>query len=134
MELTNTQWELVEPLLPRGKSGPGKRGRPRKDDRAILEGVLWILRTGARWQDLPREFPPHQTCHRRFSEWVEDGSLDRVVGAIAEDLVTRGKIDVSECFIDATFASAKKGALELVRQSTASPVEYGVYPPAGSAA
>jgi len=118
MELTDAQWDVISPLLPSGKSGPGRRGRPRKDDRPVLEGILWILRTGARWQDLPKEFPPYQTCHRRHGEWVEAGALEKILATIAEDLVVRGKIDLSECFIDATFASAKKGALELVRQST----------------
>jgi transposase len=49
MELTDKQWELIVPLPPEGKSGPGKKGRPRRDDRAILGGILWILRTGAPW-------------------------------------------------------------------------------------
>jgi transposase len=119
MELTDVQWAMIAPQLPGGKSGPGKRGRPRKDDRAILEGILWILRTGARWHDLPKEFPPYQTCHRRHGEWVQAGVLEKILGSLAEDLVVRGKIDLGECFIDATFVSAKKGVLELVRQSTA---------------
>jgi transposase len=118
MELTDEQWSAIAPQLPGGKSGPGKRGRPRQDDRAILEGILWILRTGARWQDLPKEFPPYQTCHRRHGEWAEADVLDKILAALLKDLVDRGKIDLSECFIDATFVSAKKGVLELVRQST----------------
>lgn len=118
MELTDEQWSAIAPQLPSGKSGPGKRGRPRKDDRAILEGILWILRTGARWHDLPKEFPPYQTCHRRHGEWAKAEVLDKILAALLKDLVDRGKIDLSECFIDATFVSAKKGVLELVRQST----------------
>ena len=55
--------------------------------------------------------PPSQTCHRRFQQWQRDGTLDRLLHALAEDLRARGKLDLSETFIDASFSSAKKGAL-----------------------
>ncbi len=119
MELTDQQWAIIEPLLPQGKSGPGLKGRPRRDNREVLEGILWILRTGARWKDLPKEFPPYQTCHRRFGEWIRDGALKSILHAIVADLQARGGIDLSETFIDGSFSSAKRGALELVRQSEA---------------
>jgi transposase len=62
------------------------------------------------WQDLPERFPPYQTCHRRFQEWVRDGKLKKVLEILAQDLLERGKLDLSETFIDGTFVSAKKGA------------------------
>lgn len=117
MELTDAQWGVIEPLMGAGKSGPGKKGRPRRESRDVIEGVLWILRTGARWRDLPKEFPPYQTCHRRFGEWARDGTLHTVLKALVSDMQTRGGIDLSEAFIDGTFAGAKRGAVELVRQS-----------------
>ena len=117
MELTDAQWAVIGPLLSNGKSGPGRRGRPQRDNREVLSGILWILRTGARWKDLPKVYPSYQTCHRRFQRWVEDGTLDKVLRALVSDLQARGAIDLSETFIDGTFSSAKKGALELVRQS-----------------
>lgn len=119
MELTDSQWEIIEPLLSQGKSGPGLKGRPRRNNREVLEGILWILRTGARWKDLPREFPAYQTCHRRFGEWIRDGTLKNILLAIVADLQDRGGIDLSETFIDGSFSSAKKGVLELVKQSEA---------------
>ena len=119
MELTDAQWEIIAGLLPKGKSGPGRKGRPQRNNREVLEGILWILRTGARWKDLPSEFPSYQTCHRRFSGWVDDGTFERVLKTLAEDLVRRGRLDLSETFIDGSFASAKKGAVTLVRQSAA---------------
>jgi len=119
MELTDAQWAIIAPMLSAGKSGPGLKGRPRRESRQVLEGVLWVLRTGARWKDLPKEFPPYQTCHRRFSEWVADGTLERLLKALVADLQTRGRIDLSEAFIDGSFASAKKGAVALVQQSEA---------------
>jgi len=84
------------------------RGRPRRAEREVMNGVLWILRSGARWSDLPDRLPPYQTCRLRFQEWNRNGTHRRVLESLAEDLLTRGKLDLSECFIDSTFASAKK--------------------------
>ena len=109
MELTDQQWQVIDPLLSRGKSGPGFKGRPRRNSRNVLEGILWILRTGARWKDLPGDFPAFQTCNRRFGKWIRDGTLKNVLLAIVADLQARGGIDLSETFIDGTFSSAKKG-------------------------
>jgi transposase len=61
-----------------------------------MNGVLWVLRTGTRWHDLPSRYPPYQTCHRRFQLWQRSGRLDRLLQRLAEDLRDRGKIDLSE--------------------------------------
>jgi len=74
MKLTDTQWAIVEPLPPKPEARADRRGRPRQDDRKILDGILWILRTGAQWDELPRSFPPKSTCHARFQEWTRAGS------------------------------------------------------------
>ena len=118
-ELQDEQWAILKPLLPTPPLRSDGRGRPRCDDRAVLNGILWILRSGARWKDLPDRFPSYQTCHRRFQHWVEDGTLSTILSTLAKDLYDRGKIDVEECFIDGTFTSAKKGALELGKLSGA---------------
>ena len=110
MDLTDEQWTVLEPLigeLPRRADG---RGRPWRSSREVLNGILWILRTGAQWADLPERYPPYQTCHRRFQRWVREGTLERILEALATDLKDRGKLDLSECFIDGTFVVAKKGA------------------------
>src|SRR6059058_3224734 len=112
MDLSDAQWKVLEPLLQEHVREDG-RGRPWKDARAVLNGVLWILRTGAQWQDLPKRYPPYQTCHRRFQRWQRSGRLEVLLQRLAEDLRDRGKIDLSEAFVDATFAGAKKGALRL---------------------
>ena len=62
--LTDAQWEKIGPLLPKRPKRP-RGGRPPANDRKVLEGILWILRSGARWQDLPDEFPSPATCWRR---------------------------------------------------------------------
>jgi len=73
-----------------------------------MNGILWVLRSGARWEDLPERFPPYQTCHRRFQQWVREGVLRSLLEALAEDLRARGELDLSECFIDGMFVVAKK--------------------------
>ncbi len=118
-ELTDEQWVIIQPLIPEPPRRADGRGRPWRDAREVLNGILWILRSGARWQDLPARFPPYQTCHRRFQQWVRDGTLRRILECLAEDLRERGELDLSECFIDATFVVAKKGALGWERPSGA---------------
>ena len=118
-ELTDEQWALIEPLIPELPRREDGRGRPWRDTREVMNGVLWILRSGARWQDLPTRFPPYQTCHRRFQQWVREGTLRKVLEALAQDLKERGDLDLSECFIDGTFVVAKKGDLEWERPSGA---------------
>ena len=119
MKLTDEQWQILEPLIPEKQRREDGRGRPPSDPRQILNGVLWILKTGARWQDLPKEYPPYQTCHRWFQEWAAEDVMESILRALAQDLLDRGKIDVSECFIDGTFVGAKKGDLVLGLQSGA---------------
>lgn len=118
-ELQDAQWMILEPLLPKITIRPDGKGRPRRKNREVLNGILWILRTGARWQDLPERFPAYQTCHRRFQEWVRSGALRTVLEVLAHDLETRGRFKLAECFIDATFVVAKKGAPALEKPSAA---------------
>jgi transposase len=110
MDLTERQWRLIAPLLPKPKVRRDGRGRPWRDPRDVMNGVLWIMRTGAPWSDLPPRYPPYQTCHRRFQLWVRAGTLRKILETLARDLAERGGIDLTEAFIDATFAGAKKGA------------------------
>ena len=112
MDLTDKQWAILEPVFRPRRRADG-RGRPWIEPRAVLNGVLWILRTGAPWHDLPRRYPAYQTCHRRFQLWQRSGRLEVLLQRLARDLRDRGQIDLSEAFVDATFAGAKKGALRL---------------------
>ena len=117
-ELTDEQWELVEPIL-RPSRREDNRGRPWHDTRAVLNGVLWILGSGAQWAEMPAKYPPYQTCHRRFQQWVREGRLVEVLRLLAKHLHERGKLNLDEAFVDATFASAKKGASQLAPPSAA---------------
>lgn len=111
MDLTEQQWAHVEHLFPeeeRCKPGP-QGGRPWRDPRDVLNGVLWVLRTGAPWADLPRRYPPYQTCHRRFQRWVEMDLMPKILASLYEDLRGRGGVEDVEGFIDGTYVPAKKG-------------------------
>ena len=87
------------------------RGRPWHDTRSVLNGVFWVLGTGAQWRELPEKYPPYQTCHRRFQQWIRSGKLEQALKLLARLLYEQGKLNLEEAFVDATFASAKKGAL-----------------------
>jgi len=106
--LTDEHWQRIAPLLPRHRPSP-EGGRPRADDRECLEGILWLLRTGARWRDIPIDMPSGSTCWRRLRDWAADGVLEDIQAALVQELDELGKLDLRELFADATFIRAKKG-------------------------
>ncbi len=103
--LSDEQWKKIEPLL-RQSSG---RGRPWADHRQVLEGILWGLKTGARWRDLPPEYP--SPSWRRLQLWEESDVWLDVWRQLLAELDARGQLDWNESFVDGSFAPAKKGAL-----------------------
>ena len=107
-QLTDEQWFLIKDLFP-WKPPSVQGGRPKADPRACFEGILWVLRTGARWKDLPKCFPSKSTCWLRFKEWTEAGIFERAWARLLRRKDRRLRVDWSECFADGTFASAKKG-------------------------
>ena len=106
--LTDAQWSRIEPLLPAAPPRKLNRGRPRANPRYVLDSILWVLRTGACWDDLPRQqgFVAFQTAHRYLQTWADDGTFRRIVQALASQC----DLDLSECFVDGTFIPAKGGA------------------------
>lgn len=112
MKLTNAQWEAIKDCFPEEELNPNpKGGRPFRPVREILDAVFWVMRTGAPWVDMPRRYPPYQTCHRRFQRWAKEGVMPKVLARLREDLAERGGIDNIEAFIDGTYVPAKKGDL-----------------------
>ena len=77
-DLTDFEWRVIEPLLPNNKP----RGVPRVDDRRVLNGIFWVLRSGAPWRDLPERYGPRTTCYNRFVRWRRAGVWDRLMDAI----------------------------------------------------
>jgi transposase len=117
-DLTDAQWERLAPFIPVVPRRPDGKGRPRVDNRAILNGILWVLHSGARWKDLPEQYPPYQTCHRRFQEWIDQGVFERMAQDLAVVFQEQGQIDLAKCFIDGSFVEAKKGAAMLGGKKT----------------
>jgi transposase len=89
-DINDEEWQRVAPLLPELRPRSELRGRPLANTRSVLNGVLWVMYSGATWSAMPRKYPSYQTCHRRFKAWYESGVLKRVVdqlfGAASEEL------------------------------------------------
>lgn len=106
-ELTDEQWKLVEPLV---TVKPADTGRPRRDPREMLNGILWILRTGAPWRDLPERFGPWEIVYWYFNEWRSSGTFDRILKALQIRLDREGRIDWDLFCIDGTNVRASRSA------------------------
>ena len=107
-ELTDEQWHLIADLFPETPVGP-KGGRPVVASRPCVEGILWMLRSGARWKDLPKYFPSTTTCWRRHKQWSESGIWEKAWARLARLLDREGRVKHVEAIADGTFSSAKKG-------------------------
>jgi transposase len=128
MDLSNEQWKVVEPILPAEEARGNRRGRPWSERRKVFNGILWILRTGAPWKDLPPRYGSYQTAHRRFQNWVRSGVLEKILLALAQHLKEAGGLDLKECFVDGTFVPAKKGGDWLAKPSAAKAPKSWVLP------
>ena len=109
-DLSAKDWKLIQPLLPRKK----RRGRNRVDDLRTINGILFVLRTGCRWKDMPREYGAPATCWLRLVRWQREGVWTRVLRALLGQLGKRGRLKLSHGILDASFAPAKKGVVASV--------------------
>lgn len=110
-ELTDQEWEQIAPLLP--AQNTGKPGRPPKDNRLMLNAMVWLARSGAAWRDLPERYGPWTSVYSRFRKWIDDGILDNIFRVLSleaelEDL----SIDASIVQAHQHSAGAKKGGLQ----------------------
>lgn len=104
-EVTDAAWAVIEPLLP----PRGGRGKPWADHRRVINGILWKLRTGAPWRDVPARYGPWQTCHARLTRWQEDGTWDRLLAHVQTRSDAVGEV-VWEVSIDSTVVRAHQHA------------------------
>ena len=106
-ELTDERWKLIEPLLPRA----GKRGGRRwRDHRQVLNGILWVLHTGAQWRELPERYGPWKTVYGRFRRWSDEGLFDSVLHTLQLRLDDEGRVDLDLWLIDGTSVRASRSA------------------------
>lgn len=110
-ELKDQEWNKIADLLP--PENLGKRGRPRKDNRTMLNAMLWIVRSGAPWRDLPECYGPWESVYSRFRKWIDEGFLDNIFHVLSQEA------ELEELSLDATIvqahqhsAGAKKGGLQ----------------------
>lgn len=104
--LTDDEWELIAEVFPE----PAATGRPRRDARMVLDGVLWVLRTGSPWRDLPEEFGAWKTAWRMFDTWNADGTLAKILHRLQAAFVAAGAIDDRLWCIDGTTVRAARCA------------------------
>ncbi|WP_373653392.1 transposase [Schlesneria sp. DSM 10557] len=112
--LDDAQWNSIKDLFANPLPSP-LGGRPRVEPRPCLEGILWVLKSGGRWQDLPERYPSPATCWRRLKEWTERGIMVKTWERLLKSLDRQKRLNWSQAMGDGTFSPAKKGAPRLVR-------------------
>ena len=106
-ELTDEQWEVIEPILPKRTATTGRKP---KDPRQMLNGILWLLRTGAPWRDLPERFGRWKTVYDYYRNWRDDGTFDRILQELQIRLDREGRIDWDLWCIDGSSVRASRAA------------------------
>src|ERR671910_765140 len=106
-DLTDVQWEWLRPLLPPQKP---RTGRPAKDHRTIINGILWVLRTGSPWRSLPERYGPWKTVVSRFYRWQKAGVWSQILASLQRQTDADGRLDWSLHFVDSTVVRAHQHA------------------------
>lgn len=109
--LDDAAWSRIEPLMP---SSDGQRGRPFRDHREIVEGIIYRLRTGIAWRDLPESFGPWQTVWKRHKRFSTDGTWDRIHARLVAEADAKGEVDWTVS-VDATINRAHQHATNHTR-------------------
>ena len=117
-DLSDAEWKLIEPMIPPGKSGGGKRTVIMRE---VVNGLMYILSTGCQWRAMPKDLPPKSTVHDYFDLWTWDGTLDRMHSALYEQCRERSDREASPtaAIIDSqSVKSAEKGGPRSMRPVT----------------
>ena len=105
-EITDKQWKSIEKYLPK----PARTGRPRCDDRTTINGILFVLTVGCRWEELPEKYGSKSTAHLRLQDWQELGVWKKILSSIIKSAHKSNKINLQKISIDSSSIPAKKGA------------------------
>jgi transposase len=121
-ELSDFEWSIIAPLLPNKP-----RGVPRVDDRRVLNGIYWRLRTGSPWADIPERYGPATTCYNRFVRWRREGVWDRLFAAVAGAYAGEVQmIDSSSIRVHQHGANTKRGVRSPRPGTQLTPDAWGV--------
>lgn len=118
-DLTDEEYAAILPLLPPER--PDKPGRPWICHRKMLDGIFWILRTGAPWRDLPERYGPWQTVYERFSRWRTEGLYQKILDHLSASCRREQLIDLSLGAMDASVVRAHKAAAGAQKKTVAAP-------------
>ena len=110
IDLTDSQWEVIKKAVPR----PAKTGHPRCNDRTTINGILYVLRTGCRWNDLPEKYGSGVTCWRRFTRWSKEDVWIKLWRRLLRTLKEKEKLNLEHAIIDSSTVMAKKGGRKSV--------------------
>jgi transposase len=116
-DLTDKQWQRIRPLLPK----PAKTGRPRADDREVINGIFYVLSTGCRWEDLPHDIKvSYQTCNRRLGEYQRRRIWHKIQYDLMKEAQRKGKINLKNAYHDASVVKTKRGLKirSVIRENT----------------
>ncbi|MFM0200096.1 transposase [Paraburkholderia fungorum] len=129
-DINDEEWQRIAPLLPELRPRSELRGRPLANTRSVLNGVLWVMYSGATWSAMPRKYPSYQTCHRRFKAWYESGVLKRVMdqlfGAASEELCLMMESRMR------THLSAQQKSADAEKVAVTAPTASTAYSPASA--
>ena len=105
-DLTDAQWNRIRRLLPK----PAATGRPREDDREIINGILYVMWTGCRWEDMPHDIGASpKTCNRRLLEYQRRKVWQKIVASLMKEAYSKGVINLNNCYHDASVIKSKRG-------------------------
>jgi transposase len=122
MILTDELWSKIQDIIPSAQKASNGAGRPAYPRRQVLDGILWVLISGARWKDLPSEYPGYKTCHRLFQDWQRQGVFEEIFHILSLERYEKCGEDTKIGYVDGTFVPAKKGArtsAEVIRERAA---------------
>jgi len=104
-ELTDSQWDMIESHLPK----PARTGRPRSNDRMTINGIMFVLITGCRWNEMPKRYGSKSTAHRRLQAWQQNNIWKEILSGAIKSAHKSGKLNLQRISIDSSSIPAKKG-------------------------
>jgi transposase len=108
MDLTDEQWKLIEPLLPKPRVS-GSRGRPPLDQRQILNGILWKLKYDLSWRQLPSKYGSSEACFAYYNRWKRNGLIKEIISTLLHDVETRGHFGIQKALTSGVISLKEEG-------------------------